>query len=312
MPFCKMIIITASVHPILAETFRKAGETVIEAPAISYEQLSDMMADATGLIVTTRIRIDRDLIDKATRLRWIGRLGSGMELIDVAYAESKGISCYSSPEGNRHAVAEHALGMLLNLLHHIGTSASEVRNGIWKREENRGTELRGKVVGIFGYGHTGGSFARLLSSFDVTVLAYDKYRHGFGEGHIREAGPDQLARYADIISFHLPLTEETRHLANQAFFSSLEKKPMIINTSRGEVVDTPALINALDAGLVSGAALDVLENEKLSTMNAEEKRWFDSLASRSNVLLTPHIAGYSHESFYLMSRIMLEKLGYWS
>lgn len=307
-----MIIITAKAHPILSDTFRERGENLYADPEISYESLLDIIAEATGLIVTTRIKIDRVLIDRAVKLKWIGRLGSGMELIDVPYAESRGIACYSSPEGNRHAVAEHALGMLLGLMHRIESSCTEVRKGLWKRDENRGTELKGKVVGIVGYGHTGGSFARLLSSFDVTVLAYDKYRFDFGEGHIREAGLDQIARYADIISFHLPLTDETRHVANHDFFQSLERQPWLVNTSRGEVVDTSALIHALDEGRIRGAALDVLENEKIGTLSGAEKALFDNLSARDNVILTPHIAGYSHESFYLMSRVMLEKLGYWS
>lgn len=305
-----MIIITARVHDVFIETLRNAGEEVLYNPAITYEELSGFISTAKGLVVTTRLRVDRALIDKAERLQWIGRLGSGMELIDVSYAESKGVRCYSSPEGNRNAVAEHALGTLLGLMHRICSSSAEVRQGVWKREENRGTELKGKVVGIVGYGNTGEAFARLLSSFDLTVLAYDKYRAGFAEGHVHEASLEQLARYADIISIHLPLTTETRLMIGRSFFGSLEKKPWFLNTSRGEVVDTAALADALESGLLRGAGLDVLENEQIHSLTEAQQQWFNRLVNRPDVILTPHIAGYSQESFYQMSAVMLGKLGY--
>ena len=303
-----LVIVTAKAHDILISTLQQKGFEVLYQPQITYDELADMVHDAHGLIVTTRIKIDKTIIDKANRLKWIGRLGSGMELIDTAYAELKNSICLRTPEGNRNAVAEHALGMLLSLMNNIGKSSAQIKEGKWFRDENRGTEISGKTIGIIGFGNTGGAFAKLLSSFDVTLLAYDKYKDGFGGKFIREADIEQICRYADIISFHVPLTEETQYMADDIFFNKLKNKPLIINTARGKIIKSGALLNALKSNKISGAALDVLENEKITTLSEIQKEEMDYLLAQDNVLITPHIAGYSHEAFYKMGEVLTEKL----
>lgn len=303
------IIITAPAHPFLMETITQHGYEVIYQPAITYDDLSKIIATATGLIVTTRLKIDPSIINAATQLKWIGRIGSGMELIDTEFAASKNIQCVSTPEGNCTTVGEHTLGLLLSLMNRIHSSYAEIKNGQWIRDGNRADELTGKTVGIIGFGSTGGAFAKVLSGFDVKILAHDIYKTNFDTAQVKQASLQQIQAQANVISLHLPLTELTHHYANDSFFNACVQKPYFLSTCRGAVTNTDALLKALQNQLVSGVGMDVLENELLDSYSPSEQVHLQAFMAHPNFILTPHIAGYSHEAYLKMSKILLGKLG---
>lgn len=302
-------VITSRCHSSLLNRLEKSGYEIIFQPGISYEDLLSWMQAAQGLVISTGIRVDRNLLNHSPALQWIGRLGSGLEHVDLEAAEARGIQVYSSPEGNCDAVGEHALALLLNLMNRIQVSSAEVKAGKWLREENRGRELGMLTVGIIGYGNTGAAFARKLAGFGVQILAYDKYRTSFGSENVKEVSLQTLLQQSDVVSMHVPLNAETMHMADKAFFAQMKKQPWFLNTSRGKVHDTVALLDALTDQQIAGAGLDVLENERLETYSELETKQLNALLSFSNVLITPHIAGYSHEAFFKMSKVLADKIG---
>jgi D-3-phosphoglycerate dehydrogenase len=303
------VLIAAPVHPVLTEGLVNAGCELVVMENISQATAFKAIGDCTGVITSTRLQLNKELLDAAPQLAWIGRMGSGMEVIDVPYAQKKGVACYSSPEGNCNAVGEHALGMLLSLIRKIGTSQKELQQWIWKREENRGIELEGKTIGIIGLGHTGRAFAKKLSGFDMTILAYDKYSHEPAPGYVEAVSAlDKIYKEADIISFHVPLQADTQYYFNADFLAKMAKPFVLVNTSRGPVVEMHVLKNGLTSGKIAGACLDVYEQEPLTSMGENIHSLFKELIQYPNFIGTPHIAGYTFEALFKMSRVLLEKI----
>lgn len=305
----RKVLIAAPIHEILEQALLSQGYELKTALDIRPETAEDLIKDCVGVITSTRIQLDKKLLDAAPLLQWIGRMGSGMEVIDVVYATLKNIRCFSSPEGNANAVGEHALGLLLSLSKNIHRSSNEAAQGQWLREENRGFELEGKTIGIIGYGHTGKAFVKKLRGFDMNILVYDKYKQDFTEDKIQHCSDlSRIYQEADIISFHVPLQEDTYHYFDKTFLEQLQKNIVLINTSRGTVVDTDTVIGGLESGKILAAGLDVFEVEPINKMDNLIHEKFLKIISKRNVIITPHIGGYSHESLYKMSKILAEKI----
>ena len=307
--FKGQVLIAAPVHYVLTDGLSALGYVCELREDITQADAPDLLQHCVGVITSTRLQLNKELIDAAPALKWIGRMGSGMEVIDVPYALQRGIACYSSPEGNCNAVGEHALGMLLDLNRRITISNSEMRSGIWRRNENRGTELEDKTIGIIGYGHTGQAFARKLTGFDMKILVYDKYHaENIPVPLINCDSLSPIFEEADIISFHVPLQDDTIHYFNNRFIDSMKKNFIVINTSRGQVVETKALYKGIKEGKISGACLDVFEEEPLSAMSLALREQLNELMEDYPVVVTPHIAGYTFEALYKMSKALLSKI----
>ena len=305
----KKVLFVDTVHPYLWEELQKEGYSCIEGYDLSENTIIEQHNDIYGLVIRSRIRINANYLSHFNKLTFIARAGSGMENIDVKYAHSKNIRAINAAEGNKQAVAEHALGMILSLFNNLNKADSEVRKSIWQREENRGIELNGKTVGIIGYGNNGSALAKILSGFDTKVLAYDKYKTNYTPKYAIESDMQTIFEQADILSLHIPLTEETQHLVKDSFLKQFHKSIFLINTSRGACLDTKSLMANLNSGKVLGACLDVLEYEKTSFENlSEQTKELKQLLESDRVILSPHIAGWTEESQLKIAQILFQKI----
>ena len=301
------ILFIDTVHPLLKQELEKKNHICDTAYDKSKTEIEQIISNYQGIIIRSRFKIDKQFIDCGHNLKFIARAGSGLENINVGYAKNKKIHCYNAAEGNRQAVAEHALGMLLSLFNNLNKADQEVRNGVWEREDNRGIELTGKTVAIIGYGNNGSAFAQALKGFNINILAYDKYLTDYPY----KSTMKRIYKDADIISLHIPLTEETIYLVDDNFINSFKKDIYLINTSRGKCANTKHLILALKNGKLKGACLDVLECETTSFENLKKEGFTNDmqyLMTTKNTILSPHIAGWTKESNLKISEVLLNKI----
>lgn len=297
------------VHPYLKQQLIKRAIVCDDLTKIDSDSIFNDINKYDGIVIRSRFPVDKRLLDKASNLKFIARSGAGMENIDIDYAKLKGVELFNSPEGNRTAVAEHAIGMLLSLFNHLSRADKQVRDGIWLREQNRGIELEGKTVGIIGYGNMGSAFAERLQSFGVEVIAYDKYKKGYGSKLVIETDWDQIYEQADVLSLHVPLAEDTLYLMDKKRFDQFKKPIYLINTARGKNVKTKDLIKAMEDGKVAGACLDVLEYENTAFEKMESSdQDYKTLMESDKVILSPHVAGWTTESYYKLSAYLFQKI----
>jgi D-3-phosphoglycerate dehydrogenase len=302
------ILAIDDVHHVFHKKMKESGHEVIDNFILSKEELIAEIPLYDVLLVRSKFYIDKEILDAMPNNFTVARAGAGTDNIDEEYARTKNIKLINAPEGNRDAVAEHAIGLLLNLVRNINKSDREIRDKIWLREENRGFELKGKTIGIIGYGNTGKSLAKKLSGFEMNVIAYDKYLSDFSDAYVKEVSINTLKEQSDIISLHIPLSSETSHMINRHFFDTLSKKPILINTSRGKVIKTSDLVEALKVGKVLGACLDVLEDERINSLETDDNEWYKELVNANNVILSSHIAGWTYESYEKISEVLVQKL----
>ncbi len=300
-----------TVHPVLQERLEAKEWQCYDYSDTPMDKLIYLINDFDGIVIRSRFRMDESFLQHANNLKFIARSGAGMENIDEDYCQSKNIVLFNAPEGNRNAVGEHALGMLLSLFNNLNQGNAQVKSGIWDREGNRGIEIEGKTIGIIGYGNNGSAFAKKLQGFDCEILAYDKYKSGFGNDFVKEATPEEITEKADILSLHVPETDETRGMINTNHINEFKKNFYLINLSRGKNVQTKALVQALKSGKILGACLDVLEYEKSSFENmfdGDLPEDFKYLVKADNVILSPHVGGWTHESYFKLSNVLADKI----
>ena len=305
------ILIIDTTHNVLIDNLIDAGYQIDHRPDYTREDIIREIENYQGIVVRSKIEIDKEIIDKGKSLKFIARVGAGMDAIDIEYAEKKGIACLNSPEGNRDAVGEHAVGMLLCLFNKMAIADHQVRLGLWKREENRGLEIKGKTIGIIGYGNMGNAFAQRLSGFDCKVIAYDKYKENYSNEYAQQVSFETLLKETDILSLHVPLTNETKYMVDYEFLSKFLKPIYLINTSRGKVVNTKDLLLKIKEGGVLGICLDVIEYEAFSNelcSGSEVPQDLIQLIQLPNAVFSPHVAGWSVESYYKLSYYISQKI----
>ena len=302
------VLIADKMHLSILTMLEDIGWKVNYALSIDRKGILDSLSNYQGLIIRSKTAVDRELITAGINLKFVGRAGAGIDKIDINALEERGVPLINAPEGNRNSLGEHTLGMLLSLMHNLNRSSLEVKSGIWKREANRGMELRGKTVGIYGYGYMGSAFAEKLFSMDCRVIAYDRYKEELDDGFVQQVSKEHFEKETEILSIHVPLTSETRGSFDLACLRRYKKLKFLLNTARGEVLDLDAVVTLLSEGELLGAALDVLENEKLDKLTPEQNKTFEALVQNKNVLLTPHIAGWTHESYERINKVIVNKM----
>ncbi len=307
----EVFLVTDTVPPGFIEKIQELGFHTEYFASMDTAALLPVVHLYHGIVVNTAMHLDKNMLDKASRLKYILRPGSGLDNVDVEYAQRKNIAVFNSPEGNKDAVGEHAVALLLSLLNYIPRAWEHVKQFNWIRKQNTGTELKGKTVAVIGYGNTGSAFARKLSGFGTQILVYDKYKENISDSFVSKATPDEIFELADIVSFHIPLTPETRHWINDDFIGRFSKPFYLINTSRGAIASLDAVVRGLETGKILGAGLDVLENEKIEIYTETEKALFLKLINAGNVIVTPHIAGWTHEARSKIFFMVLEKFTRW-
>lgn len=302
------ILFLDKTNSILTDSFEALGHNCDLRPELNQSENFHFLSEYEGLIVRSKL-INSNFIDHATNLKFIGRVGAGMENIDIKHATKKGIKCFNSPEGSRDAVGEHSLALLLALLNKVTIADKEVRAGIWSRHTNWGTEICGKTVAIIGYGNMGTAFAEKISGFNARVIAYDKYKFNYSDKFVEETNMEEIFAKADILSLHIPLSSETNYLINSNYLNQFKKNIYLINTSRGQIVNTADLVKAIKSSKVLGSALDVLEYEKPAFENLKDlPSDFAYLAKSDRCVLSPHVAGWTYESHYKLSKVLFDKI----
>lgn len=304
----KKVLIIDDMHPTIISELKEMGFEVDYKPQITEKQVLECITDYEGLIVRSKIYIDAEILDRATNLKFIARAGAGLDQIVEEEVKKRHIILLNAPEGNRDAVAEHTIGMMLALMNKMHTADQEIRNGTWKREANRGYEIGGKTVSIIGYGHTGKALAKRLSVFDCKILAFDIHHSFHGDAFSSEATMNEIFEQTDILSLHIPLNFHTNQLVNANYLEKFKKNIWLINTSRGPVLNLPEVLDKIEQGKVIGAALDVLENEKINDFIVKEPQLYQRLIANKKVLLTPHVAGWTFESYERINATLINKI----